>query len=88
MSTIIIMSKTIFLLGLKYIYCELKRVSELRESWGVYFNRVATSRNQRIFIIQPRPPEANNYMYQSTKAKSFRKPEMRKSDFKVLPMTS
>ena len=31
------MSKTIFLSGLKYIYCELTRVSALRESWGVYY---------------------------------------------------
>ena len=33
----IIMSKTIFLSGLKYIYCELSRVSTRRESWGVSF---------------------------------------------------
>ena len=40
LSKIIIMSKTIFLSGLKYIYCELKRVFVLRESWGVYLNRL------------------------------------------------
>ena len=34
------MSKTIYLSGLKYIYCGLKQVSELRESWGVYFSNL------------------------------------------------
>ena len=40
LSTFIIMS------GLKYMYCELKRVSELRESWGVYLFYRLTEANK------------------------------------------
>ena len=39
LSTFIIMS------GLKYMYCELKQVSELRESWGVYLSYQLTEAN-------------------------------------------
>ena len=47
------MSKTIFLSGLKYIYCELKQVSELRESWGVYFsNRLPEANNNDNILIK------------------------------------
>ena len=53
------MSKTIFLSGLKYIYCELKRVSKLTERIGVYISIGL----RHLETSVPRPPEANKYIY-------------------------
>ena len=50
-SKIIIMSKQFFLSGLKYIYCELKQVFLLRESWGCIFEQTSASRSQQCYFI-------------------------------------